>query len=125
MVALARSLLALQARGWNGPCAFLAINLGANGADRVARPRRGQDRIFQRPGAKAVPLAELAHELGKIRVGQGFVVLDRCDLRLCREQMVEMPGPARGVVAAAKLQGLGAIEDLLDTSPHPAGGLCF
>ncbi len=48
------------------------------------------------------------------------MVLDAPDLRLCRQQMVEMAAPARGVLAPPKPANLGPIQHGLDTARDPA-----
>ena len=63
----------------------------------------------QDTSADAIPLAELCHERRQLPVGQRGMVLDGRHLRLCRQELVQVPFPKRGILAGAKLQCLGAV----------------
>ena len=75
---------------------------------------RAQDGQLQRASAEAVAAAQLGHEGRDLLIGQGGVMLDPADLRGRGQHLVEMPAPARGILAVAQAAALGPGQHPLD-----------
>jgi hypothetical protein len=99
----------------------LDVDLVPARADRLARPRGGQDGEFQRSRDQRAVLAQLGHERRQLRIGQCGVVLDLAHLATRRQQLVEMAAPARRVLSSAIAAHFCPVEHGLDA---PAQAAC-
>src|ERR1700751_1047869 len=101
------------------PKPFGEVDFLSPGADRFARPRRSQDREFERAGGNPVFLAQLGHEGAEVGRGQRRMMLDTAGLRALRQQVIEMPAAAGRVLALAKAANGRSIEDARDFRRAP------
>ena len=65
----------------------------------IARPRRREDRKFQRQGSDAVAFPEIDKKAGNVRIGHRDIVAVIADLFRARQQVVEMSAPCGRVFA--------------------------
>lgn len=78
----------LHAIGRHRPELRRQVDFIPPGADRFAGPGGGQDGELERPGGRAVPLAQLDHEGGRIGIGERGMMLDLAHLAPGRQQLV-------------------------------------
>ena len=91
-------LAGFHAAGRHNPYLLCAIDFTEPGADHFLSASRREDREFKRSRSIALLLAQLDHKIGKLRIGEGGVVLDGADFRLRSEFKLEMAPPSRGIL---------------------------
>src|SRR6202000_2775876 len=70
--------------------------------------------------SRTIALAELAHEIWQLSIGQRRMIADLANLRRGGEQVIEMPLPAGRVFAFKLALRLGGIDHLLAATANAA-----
>src|ERR1043166_2985730 len=109
----------LHALSRHDPQSPLEVDFRPLRINALRYPRGRQDDEFQRPGSHSATLAQLTHEWPDIGVGQGLVVLYLGHLGTLRQQLVQVPAPASGILADAMAADGRPTEYGLDASAHP------
>ena len=93
--------------------------------DHLAGPRGSEDGELESQRGNAWLSPQRRHEGADVAPRQCGVVLHLGYLRASREQVVEMPAPARGVLARSPFPGPGIVEDRLHATAHARRGFWF
>ena len=96
-----------------------AVDLGPSGADRLPRPRGGQDQEPEGQRGHPILLFELSHESADLCPWQRGVMCHLRDLRPGGQDVIEMTLPSRRVLAGAPTVNLGVIQYGLDAPADP------
>src|SRR5262245_59150106 len=107
---------AFHARRRNTPNSFRRVDFAPTRTYDLPRATGRQHAKFEGSGAKAVMRPELGHERWRLLVWEGGVMLHPSNLGPCRQYLVQVTPPARGVFALAEFADGRPIEDGLDAS---------
>src|SRR5262249_35415305 len=94
-------------------------------ADHLSSAGCRQDRELEGARANAVLLSEICHKGAELGIRQCGMVLDRPELGLPRQQILEMAAPACRVVTLAITARGRPIQDRLDPTAYSARCLRF
>ena len=114
----------LHALGRDGPDLGVKVDLRPSRAENFAGSSRRQDSEFQRQPGHGLALAELGDKAGNVLVAHGRMMAAR-KARRFGQQVLKVSAPCGGVLARPVALGLGRVEDALDASAEPRGGLRF
>src|SRR6185437_6866136 len=115
-------LARLHSAGRNGPELLGQIDLLPASADDLAGPASRQYQQFEGLSGDPFPTSELIHELADLAVREGAVMNDFADRVSGRQQVIEMPMPARWIVAGAISSGGCPIQNRFNPTAQPTGG---